>query len=401
MVTWDGYDPSDPNSGLLEVEALDVGGDPVSYQFLSAANTYLSFTAEGSTTLSFNVTGGSFFILRWLKVVPDAADVNRCRYVDRSSLEMIASFTEGADCALQYTPPTKLFTATIEIYTSNRGLASPMANESEIDWQLFRSRTENVWMPRAPDEAVKFHANGTSGLFGDYFFVTHSLGFAIPLTITTDAQGLVWSRPDETDELVTFGPTLESFKPSQFNPWPFYFSDISGLGSSMAETRGVDLCDTIKAQLPEKLDYSAVVRGSPAPGLLAKKDSAQGAKGSAISYTVRTTTLSREPKLNFTTAHPAFNDEEDFPTHTSPFAALFDMPTALFAYSVAVTLNVVEEVFVPVDVPMNTTNNTVALASDTSGDDDDGRETFFQLTIVIRPLVCSGHARVDIWCVRA
>jgi hypothetical protein len=163
IVHWEGNTIFNIKSGPLAVEALhakgNATGELLSTQSLSIEGRYLRFTAEeAEVTLSFNITGGSsMFVLTSLTIVPDGADANTCRLVERTYVEMRANFTEGAsDCALKYTPPPKLYTATLEVYSRNRGLALVLEpNASEAEWELIRSRSEDVYMPQELEKVVK------------------------------------------------------------------------------------------------------------------------------------------------------------------------------------------------------------------------------------------------------
>jgi hypothetical protein len=154
-VYWEGSAVFNLNSGPLSVEALHATGNAtselLSTQYLSIEGRYLSFTAQSALiTLTFNVTSGSsMFVLSSLKIVPDGADANTCKIVERTYVEMRANFTgEASDCAIKYNPPGKLFTATLEVYSQNRGLAVVLEpNVSEAEWVLLRSRSEDVYVP--------------------------------------------------------------------------------------------------------------------------------------------------------------------------------------------------------------------------------------------------------------
>jgi hypothetical protein len=115
-----------------------------------------------------------------------------------------------------------------------------VSNASDADWQVVLTRSELAYVPQAPEEARTFHAIGNHSLFGGYFPLAHSLGYPIPGAIIADATGTVWDKP-VTKEVYA----KKTFDPRQYNPWPFYFSDLSGLGTSLAQTQGVDLCKLI------------------------------------------------------------------------------------------------------------------------------------------------------------
>jgi hypothetical protein len=246
----------------------------------------------------------------------------------------------------------------------------------------------------------------------------------IPHELITDVDGAVWNKPTETKVLASKGP----FESAQYKPWPFYFADLSGTGTSMAETRGVDLCELLPTQIPELLDYKLLTRGIPEPTLAAQRDSnnpnnpnnpfAQRTTRSPISYTLRTEPESKTPPLTFTTTHPAFAAEQSTESEfdaslNSPFAAVFALPTALFAYSINVDLQLMAEAkTIDSNETDASSNETDASGDDfmTASDDFDAvnatvdlnatinkRSSVLQLTVTIRPLVCSGYVRVEIW----
>jgi hypothetical protein len=238
----------------------------------------------------------------------------------------------------------------------------------------------------------------------------------IPHELITDVDGAVWNKPTETKVLANKGP----FETAQYKPWPFYFSDLSGTGTSLAETRGLDLCELLPTQIPEVLDYKLLTRGIPV-ALASQRDSnnpnnpnnpfAQRTIRSPISYTLRTDPESKAPPLTFTTTHPAFAAEQSAKSEldaslNSPFAAIFVLPTALFAYSTNVDLQLMAEAKTIDSNKTDAFNNETNASNDefmTAGDDFDavsatiGRSIVLQLTVTIRPLVCSGYVRVEIW----